>query len=102
MKQRNLIIAVLTAVILMGCAGSRTQESTGEYIDDATITTKVKSQLLMSEDTSGMAISVETFKGIVQLSGFVKSDQQKRRAEEIAKATDGVIRVENKISIRGS
>ena len=102
MKQRNLIIAVLTAVILIGCAGSRTQESTGEYIDDATITTKVKSQLLMSEDTSGMAISVETFKGIVQLSGFVKSDQQKRRAEEIAKATDGVIRVENKISIRGS
>ena len=102
MNQRNLFIAVFAAIVLIGCAGSRTQESTGEYIDDATITTKVKSQLLLSEDTSGTAISVETFKGIVQLSGFVKSDQEKRRAEEIAGAIDGVKRVENKISIRGS
>lgn len=102
MNHRNLFIAVFAAIILVGCAGSRTQESTGEYIDDATITTKVKTQLLLSEDTSGTAISVETFKGIVQLSGFVKSDQEKRRAEEIAGSIDGVKRVENKISIRGS
>lgn len=89
-------------ITLVGCAGSKTQESTGEYFDDTTITTKVKSKLLLSKETTGTAISVETFKGIVQLSGFVKSEQEKKRAGDIAKTVDGVKRVENKISIRGS
>lgn len=102
MNRRNLIIGVLLGITLVGCAGTRTQESTGEYVDDTTITTKVKSKLLLSKETTGTAISVETFKGIVQLSGFVKSEQERKRAGEIAKAVDGVKRVENKISIRGS
>ncbi|MGB5352411.1 MAG: BON domain-containing protein, partial [Woeseia sp.] len=63
---------------------------------------KVKSQLLLSKDTTGTAISVETFKGIVQLGGFVKTTEEKMRAGEIASAVAGVKRVENKISIRGT
>ena len=102
MNRRNLIVAAFLAITLIGCASTNTQESTGEYIDDTTITTKVKSKLLLDKDTSGTAISVETFKGIVQLSGFVKSEQEKQRAGEIAATVNGVKRVENKISIRGS
>ncbi len=102
MNRRNLIIGALLGIALVGCAGTQTQESTGEYFDDTTITTKVKSKLLLSKETTGTAISVETFKGIVQLSGFVKSEQEKKRAGEIAEAVDGVKKVENKISIRGS
>jgi hyperosmotically inducible protein len=102
MTKRNLIFSAIAAIVLLGCAGSNTEKSTGDYIDDATITTKVKSQLLADEDTSGTAIEVETFKGVVQLSGFVKSSQEKQRAEQIASSVGGVKRVENKISIRGS
>lgn len=102
MNRRNLIIGALLGIALVGCAGTQTQESTGEYFDDTAITTKVKSKLLLSKETTGTAISVETFKGIVQLSGFVKSEQEKKRAGEIAEAVDGVKKVENKISIRGS
>jgi osmotically-inducible protein OsmY len=102
MNIRSLITATLVALLIVGCAGSRTQESTGEYIDDAAITTKVKTQLLRSKETSGTAISVETFKGVVQLSGFVESDVERRRAEEIAEGVKGVQRVENRISVRGS
>jgi hyperosmotically inducible periplasmic protein len=103
MNKRNLLFASLVAlVVASGCAGSRTQESTGEYVDDTTISTKVKSKLLVDEDASGLAINVETFKGVVQLSGFVKSEEEKQRAEEIAEGVDGVKRVENRISVRGS
>ncbi|MGB5246380.1 MAG: BON domain-containing protein, partial [Woeseia sp.] len=82
MNKRNFIIAAFMGIVLIGCASTRTQESTGEYIDDTTITTKVKSQLLLSKDTTGTAISVETFKGIVQLGGFVKTTEEKMRAGE--------------------
>ncbi len=102
MNRRNIIVAAFLGIVLIGCASTRTQESTGEYIDDTAITTKVKSKLLLSKDTSGTAISVETFKGIVQLSGFVKSEQERKRAGEIANTVTGVKRVENKISIRGT
>jgi osmotically-inducible protein OsmY len=103
MNNRKILFAALaTMLVAVGCAGSRTQESTGEYIDDATITTKVKSKLLADEDASGLAINVETFKGTVQLSGFVKSEQEKEHAEVIAESVDGVQRVENRISVRGS
>jgi osmotically-inducible protein OsmY len=102
MNRRNLIIGAFLGIALIGCASTRTQESTGEYIDDTAITTKVKSKLLLAKDTTGTAISVETFKGVVQLSGFVRSEHERLRAGEIAETVEGVKRVENKISIRGS
>lgn len=101
MRFGKTLATILTLVILAGCAGTRTQESTGEYVDDVAITTKVKSKLLASPDTKGTDISVETFKGTVQLSGFVDTAMEKRKAEEIAAATDGVARVDNKITVKG-
>lgn len=103
MNKRNYVYAALvTLLVAVGCAGNKTQESTGEYIDDAAISTKVKSKLLVDKDASGMDIKVETFKGIVQLSGFVDSETEKQRAGQIAAGIDGVKHVENRISVRGS
>lgn len=93
------------AVLLMlgfaaGCAGSATQESTGEYIDDSTITAKVKALILKDPDLSALEINVETFKGVVQLGGFVSSRAQSAKAVRLARSVGGVTRVENKMSIK--
>ena len=69
------------ATITAGCAGTATRESTGEYIDDATTTTKVKAAFVKDPVVSAMAVSVDTFKGTVQLSGFVDTPEQKTRAD---------------------
>ena len=70
---------------LAGCAGSPTQASTGEYFDDTAITTRVKSAFVSDKEVSAMNISVETFKGVVQLSGFAKNAKEADKAESIAR-----------------
>jgi Predicted periplasmic or secreted lipoprotein len=70
-------------------------------VDDSVITTKVKSKLLADQGLGGFAIEVETFKGVVQLSGFVDTEEQAEAAEEIAESVDDVIRVENDIIVKG-
>jgi hyperosmotically inducible protein len=101
-RSSGLIIALIFAFAFIGCAGNRTHESTGQYIDDSTITTKVKAALLADPDVSGLDVKVETFKGVVQLSGFVDDQKQANRAVEIARSVDGVKRVENKLTVKGS
>jgi hyperosmotically inducible periplasmic protein len=86
--------------ILSGCASTPTRESTGEYIDDSTITTKVKSAMFADKTVSGFAVKVETFKGTVQLSGFVDSLAQKQQAEILAARVRGVVSVDNKITVK--
>jgi osmotically-inducible protein OsmY len=100
MNSSKLVIVLTAASILAACAGSPTQESTGEYIDDVALTTKVKTKLLSSPETSGTAITVETFKGTVQLSGFVDTETEKMRAGEIVAAIQGVNEVDNKITVK--
>lgn len=90
----------LLAAALAGCAATPVRESTGEYLDDTSITTRVKTNLLIHEDLSAVEVNVETFKGRVQLSGFVKSPDQKHRAGEIARSVKGVNEVVNDILIR--
>lgn len=92
--------AVLATALLAACAATPTQESTGEYIDDAAITAQVKSTLIGDEQVSAMDVGVETFKGIVQLSGFVNSAQEKVKAEELARSVKGVKGVENDIRLK--
>ena len=79
MKKRNVIIGYLILLMLVatfaGCASTRTHESTGEYVDDSVITTKVKSLLAEDDFLKSFQIGVETDKGRVQLSGFVNSQQ---------------------------
>jgi hyperosmotically inducible periplasmic protein len=100
---RSTLIAAALAVTLLtstGCAVSRGQETTGEYIDDSVITAGVKTRMLDDERVAGTSITVETMKGTVMLSGFAKSDAEKAAAETIAKSVDGVKAVKNEITVR--
>jgi osmotically-inducible protein OsmY len=96
----GLLIA-LTILALAGCAGSSTSRSTGTYLDDKTISTKVKAQLAADSLTQAIQVEVETYGGVVQLSGFVESMEKKQRAEEIASGVSGVKRVVNNLVLRG-
>ncbi len=105
--RRMLILCALSAlpaatIPFAGCAATATRESTGEYIDDSTITAKVKSALFADREVSGFAVKVVTFRGIVQLSGFVNSPEQKQEAEMVAVRVHGVRSVENNISVKNS
>ncbi len=95
------ILIVLSCLFLSaGCTGSRTQESTGEYIDDSVITTRVKTKLLSEEGLETLQISVETFKGTVQLSGFVDTESQREQAETLTRMVKGVQSVRNDIVVK--
>lgn len=85
-----------------GCAGTATRQSTGEYVDDAAITAKVKTELVRDEVVKAMQVDVTTFKGNVQLSGFVDTQEQKARAAQLAMAVEGVTNVTNNISVKGT
>jgi hyperosmotically inducible protein len=83
-----------------GCAGTATKESTGEFVDDAAITTKVKAALVKDEVVKARDVNVETFKGRVQLSGFVNSAAEKTRAGEVAGGVPGVVDVKNNLTVK--
>ena len=95
----TLILAVMFATVL-GCASTSKQEGTGEYIDDSVITTKVKAAVFNEPTLKSTEINVETFKGEVQLSGFVSSDDDISRAVEIARSIKGVTSVKNDMRVK--
>jgi osmotically-inducible protein OsmY len=84
-----------------GCASSSTSESTGEYIDSTAITAKVKSALVSDDSVRARDVQVETFRGTVQLSGFVDNQAQKERATSVARAVQGVREVRNNLIVKG-
>ena len=84
----------------MGCASTSTRESTGEYVDDSTITTKLKTAFATDPTVSAFAVHVKTYKGVVQLSGFVNTQQEKDKAEEIARGVNGVKSVTNSLIVK--
>ena len=94
------LVCIALIVALVGCAGTRTKESSGEYVDDSVITSKVKAALVSDPGTKAREISVETFKGVVQLSGFVSSPTEKEKAGEIARNVKGVTGVRNNIVVK--
>jgi len=83
-----------------GCAGTSTRQSTGEYVDDAAITAKVKTALVKDPVVKAMQVDVTTFKGNVQLSGFVDTAEQKARAGQVAGTVQGVTNVTNNITVK--
>lgn len=93
-----LALSLGFAFVLGGCATHNT--SVGTKIDDTAITAKVKAALLDDPAVSGQKISVETVAGVVQLSGFVESAAEQTRAVSIARGTEGVRSVQDKISVR--
>ena len=92
-----LAVATLSAT---GCAVTRGQESVGAYVDDSTITTQVKARFVDNKQVDASAISVETMKGTVMLSGFAKNPTEKSTAEMLAREVKGVVAVKNEIAIR--
>lgn len=94
-----LFFAVLLASLL-GCASTSKQEGTGEYIDDAVITAKVKAAIFNEPSLKSAEINVETFKGVVQLSGFVSSQAEINKATEVARSVKGVKSVENAMKLK--
>ena len=96
----QLIAAFSMALILAGCASTDKDESTGEFIDDTVLTAKVKTALLKDPMVSGLSVNVETFKGLVQLSGFVKTKAESERAHNVANEVPGVTTIINNIVLR--
>lgn len=106
-NQPVLTLALATALVATlaatgGCAVTRNQETVGAYIDDATLTTRVKAKLADNTTVSALAIGVETLKGTVQLSGFARSEAERATAEKLARETSGVVAVRNDIVVRPS
>lgn len=99
-KITQLVIGVVVAFTLAACAATPSTEGTGEYFDDTVLTTKVKAALLKDPTVSGLAVNVETFKGVVQLSGFVKTTAERDRAHVLTREIPGVKQVKNDILIR--
>jgi hyperosmotically inducible periplasmic protein len=95
------ILATATALLTTaGCAVTRGQESVGAYVDDATITTQVKSRFINNTQVDFASISVETLNGTVMLSGFAKNASERNAAGAIARDVNGVKMVKNEIAIR--
>jgi osmotically-inducible protein OsmY len=87
-------------VVVAGCASTPKSEGTGEYVDDTVITTKVKADILNEPTLKSREIKVETFKGIVQLSGFVSSQADINKAVELARSVKGVKSVKNDMLVK--
>ena len=103
MNQLNRITALLAAIAFVavaGCASTRTQESTGQYIDDTAITTGVKAAIFNDPTLKSAEINVETFKGRVQLSGFVSSRANMDEAVAVAQRVNGVTSVKNDMRVK--
>jgi osmotically-inducible protein OsmY len=94
--------AVFAAVTVFatGCAVTRSQESVGQYVDDATITTQIKARWIEDKTVDAASFKVETMKGTVQISGFAKNAAEKAQAEAIARRVNGVVAVQNSIAVR--
>jgi osmotically-inducible protein OsmY len=99
---RSMIVGffIVFIAVSVGCSSTKTRESTGQFIDDAAMTAKVKAKLFDDPVVRGTAISVETFKGTVQLSGFANSKEEANKAESLAKSVEGVRAVRNSIVLK--
>ena len=99
--RRTATITMLVAAAALGaCASTSRSEGTGEYVDDAVITTKVKAAVLAEPTLNSAEINVETFKGRVQLSGFVNSQADINQATAVARAVKGVTSVANDMRLK--
>ena len=96
----TFFFTILLLASFLGCASTSKQEGTGEYVDDTVITTKVKTAIFNDPNLKSSEINIETFKGVVQLSGFVSSRADINRAVEIARGIAGVKSVENGMRVK--
>src|SRR4051812_11352411 len=101
-KSKGFVGAVvaLATLAMVACASTRTQKSAGEMVDDSVTTGRVKAALIADPVTKAHQIDVETYKGTVQLNGFVDSPASKERAAEVARGTKGVTKVQNNLTVK--
>jgi osmotically-inducible protein OsmY len=97
---KRFLVGLALVTFIAGCAGTSKRESTGEYFDDSAITTKVKADIFKDPMLKVLQINVESFKGVVQLSGFVDSRQASDKAVQVAASVKGVKAVKNSLVIK--
>jgi osmotically-inducible protein OsmY len=100
LKIASTLIAALMLTSVVGCASTAQQESTGQYFDDTVITTSVKAAILNDPSLKVAEINVETFKGVVQLSGFVRSQENMTTAINVTRGVNGVKSVKNDMRLK--
>ena len=100
LKSISAVFFAITLATALGCASTSTKEGTGEYVDDTVITTKVKTAVFNEPTLKSAEINVETFKGTVQLSGFVKYQADANKAGEVARGVGGVKSVKNDLRMK--
>ena len=103
MSTRHAFVAGFSALLLItasGCAVTRGQESVGAYVDDAAITTQIKSRFVENKEVDATSIKVETLNGTVMLSGFAKNSTERTTAESLTRKVNGVKAVKNEIAVR--
>jgi len=104
MKDTNtaaaLLAALMSSAVVTGCSSTPTQQSAGQAVDDGVVTAKVKAALVADPVTKAHQINVETFKGTVQLSGFVETDEARTRALQLARDVEGVRKVKDAMEVR--
>lgn len=96
----SLALATALTATILGCAGTATRRSTGEFVDDTSLSTKVKTALFQDPAVSGFDVGLDTFRGHVQLNGFVDTPEQKARAEQIVRTVQGVTGVTNNLAVK--
>ena len=99
-RMLSILICIGLIAVFVGCASTPKKSGTGEYIDDSVITTKVKAAILDDPSLKVFQVNVETFKGEVQLSGFVDSAQSVKKAGEVARGVKGVKSVKNNLIVK--
>jgi len=97
---KKILLLTFISFFISNCASTKNNESVGEYIDSATITAKVKADLASDKDVKSIGINVDTYKDVVQLSGFVDNNMQKEKAEQLTKNVKGVKKVINSLNIK--
>ena len=100
MRYAKVIGCLIVMVLMLGCAGDRTTRSTGQVIDDSTITTKVKTALIADPEVKGTQMQVEVYRGVVQLSGFVDRPADAQKAVAVARSVEGVQEVRNNLIVK--
>jgi osmotically-inducible protein OsmY len=99
-RRLTTLVAIAFMAMALGCASTAKQEGTGEYFDDTVVTTKVKAAILNEPTLKSAEINVETFKGVVQLSGFVNSREDINKAVTVARQVPGVTSVKNDMRLK--
>jgi len=99
-KNTTTFFAALAMMLMLGCTTTAKQENTAEYLEDSVITTNVKAAIFAEPGLKSAEINVETYKGVVQLSGFVSSNANANRAVELARRVNGVTSVRNDMRLK--